>query len=282
MHFVFSSQDSAPKGSVKLPEVARLSDLFAPHSPYAQVTALVHPVTGQEVRAAKLQKSVRVAGMELLEAGSVVVAYPDGRLDFHPAGLVPPVLLAKLVPQDKVLQPAAESHPAVKTYDDQNQLARDLYHSGRPGKHYKSIGLGEVIAYEVPAGTYYRADGPMLTSEQEYYTSPKRLFGYEGMVLSYQPIDTSEWEEYLWNFYTPSEYLTKSFYAQLTSAQYDIYYQKLSELRNALAVDIPKFIKGERSLSDWDSWYESLKRTCQVDQITTMLNNVYQELHAES
>ena len=131
-------------------------------------------------------------------------------------------------------------------------------------------------------GTYYRADGPMLTSEQEYYTSPKRLFGYEGMVLSYQPIDTSEWEEYLWNFYTPSEYLTKSFYAQLTSAQYDIYYQKLSELRNALAVDIPKFIKGERSLSDWDSWYESLKRTCQVDQITTMLNNVYQELHAES
>lgn len=170
LHFVFSSQDSAPKGSVKLPEVARLSDLFAPHSPYAQVTALVHPVTGQEVRAAKLQKSVRVAGMELLEAGSVVVAYPDGRFDFHPAGLVPPVLLAKLVPQDKVLQPAAESHPAVKTYDDQNQLARDLYHSGRPGKHYKSIGLGEVIAYEVPAGTYYRADGrkEMLLDPEQY------------------------------------------------------------------------------------------------------------------
>ena len=129
-------------------------------------------------------------------------------------------------------------------------------------------------------GTYYRADGPSLTNEQEYYTSPKRLFGYEAMVISYEPLSTTEWQEYIWNYYTPSDYLTKSFYAQLTSAQYDIYYQKLSELRNALAVDIPKYIKGERSFSDWDSWYESLKRTCQVDQITNMLNNVYKELNS--
>ncbi len=174
LHFSHAPQEifgqPNPNAALKLPELAHLSDLFAPHSAYAQVTALVHPVNGQEVRVAKLQKSVRVAGLDLLDAGSVLVSYPDGHFDFHPAGLVPPVLLAKLTPQVSMLQPAAVQEPEIKTYDDQDQLARDVHQSGRAGKRYKSIGWGEVIVYEVPAGTYYRADGrqAMFLDPQDY------------------------------------------------------------------------------------------------------------------
>lgn len=107
------------------------------------------------------------------------------------------------------------------------------------------------------------------------------MFGLEAFVALREQMDEHQVREYLWNYFTPSEYLTKSFYGQLTPDQYDIYEDKIAELRNALAVDIPKFIKGDssRPLSSWDSWYQSIKKTCQVDQITNMLNNVYHSLN---
>ena len=168
-------------------------------------------------------------------------------------------------------------------------LTKEMLDTLPEGIHeiYEDVGYPDGTSVYIPdpeggKGTYYRAEGPALTTEQEYYTSPKRLFGYEAMMLSYSQMKTSQWEEYLWNFFEPTEYLTKSFYGQLTPDQYDIYYQKLGELRNALSVDIPRYIKGEKPLSDWDGWYSELKRTCQVDQITNMLNNVYRELHGLS
>lgn len=168
-------------------------------------------------------------------------------------------------------------------------LTKEMLDTLPEGVHeiYEDVGYPDGTSVYIPdpeggKGTYYRAEGPALTTEQEYYTSPKRLFGYEAMMLSYSQMKTSQWEEYLWNFFEPTEYLTKSFYGQLTPDQYDIYYQKLGELRNALSVDIPRYIKGEKPLSDWDGWYSELKRTCQVDQITNMLNNVYRELHGLS
>lgn len=151
---------------------------------------------------------------------------------------------------------------------------------------YEDVGYPEGTTVYNPdpdggKGEYYLKSGPQLTTEQEYYTAPKRLFGFEAFVALKEQIDEHQFREYLWNFFTPSEYLTRSFYTQLTPAQYDVYNNKLSELRNALAVDIPKFIKGssDRPLSSWDSWYSDIKRTCQIDDITNMLNVKYQQLH---
>ena len=44
-------------------------------------------------------------------------------------------------------------------YDNQNKLAQDLHRAGLNAKRYQSVMLGEVIAYEIPEGTYYQPAG---------------------------------------------------------------------------------------------------------------------------
>lgn len=167
-------------------------------------------------------------------------------------------------------------------------LSKEMLETSQDGvkELYADVGYPEGTTVYNPdpdggKGEYYMVEGTPLTTEQEYYTTCKRMFGLEAFVALREQMDEHQVREYLWNYFTPSEYLTKSFYGQLTPDQYDIYEDKLAELRNALAVDIPKFIKGDssRPLSSWDSWYQSLKKTCQVDQITNMLNNVYHSLN---
>ena len=167
-------------------------------------------------------------------------------------------------------------------------LSKEMLEASQDGvkELYADVGYPEGTTVYNPdpdggKGEYYMVEGTPLTTEQEYYTTCKRMFGLEAFVALREQMDEHQVREYLWNYFTPSEYLTKSFYGQLTPDQYDIYEDKLAELRNALAVDIPKFIKGDstRPLSSWDSWYQSLKKTCQVDQITNMLNNVYHSLN---
>ena len=167
-------------------------------------------------------------------------------------------------------------------------LSKEMLEASQDGvkELYADVGYPEGTTVYNPdpdggKGEYYMVEGTPLTTEQEYYTTCKRMFGLEAFVALREQMDEHQVREYLWNYFTPSEYLTKSFYGQLTPDQYDIYEDKLAELRNALAVDIPKFIRGDssRPLSSWDSWYQSLKKTCQVDQITNMLNNVYHSLN---
>lgn len=52
-------------------------------------------------------------------------------------------------------------------------------------------------------------------------------------------------------------------------------------MRNNFISEVPKFIKGERSMSEWESWYESMKSSCKVDLVTTMLHSLNQKLSAE-
>lgn len=167
-------------------------------------------------------------------------------------------------------------------------LSKEMLEASQDGvkELYADVGYPEGTTVYNPdpdggKGEYYMVEGTPLTTEQEYYTTCKRMFGLEAFVALREQMGEHQVREYLWNYFTPSEYLTKSFYGQLTPDQYDIYEDKLAELRNALAVDIPKFIRGDssRPLSSWDSWYQSLKKTCQVDQITNMLNNVYHSLN---
>ena len=120
-----------------------------------------------------------------------------------------------------------------------------------------------------------------LSGDQMNLFQSVRLFGLEG--LRYPPEGNKEYQftTQLWGFFKNDGYLSTSFYAQLTPDEYDIYNQYNTSMRNNFISEVPKFIKGERSMSEWESWYESMKSSCKVDLVTTMLQSLNQKLSAE-
>ena len=121
----------------------------------------------------------------------------------------------------------------------------------------------------------------LLAGDTMNLLQPVRLFGLEG--LRFPPEGNKEYQftTQLWGFWSNSGYLQNSFYTQLTPDEYDIYNQYNTSMRNNFISEVPKFIKGERSMSEWESWYESMKSSCKVDLVTTMLQSLNQKLSAE-
>lgn len=123
---------------------------------------------------------------------------------------------------------------------------------------------------------YSKLSGDVMNTFQSV-----RLFGLEG--LCFPPEGTKEYQftTQLWGFWSNSGYLQNSFCTQLTPDEYDIYNQYNTSMRNNFISEVPKFIKGERSMPEWESWYESMKSSCKVDLVTTMLQSLNQKLSAE-
>ena len=137
-----------------------------------------HPLTGQPVEVAVLERPMQMQGLAQLNTGATIVRYPDASFDVHPADLVPPVLQDKIAalqvqrasfalePKttpagEELLVPAnvQPSSSSAKVYDSQTTLAQDLHRSGLQGKKYISPFFGEAIVYEIPAGTVYKPAG---------------------------------------------------------------------------------------------------------------------------
>ena len=85
----------------------------------------------------------------------------------------------------------------------------------------------------------------------------------------------------LWGMFDNTGYLNSTFYAQLSPEQYDLYNTQTTSMRNSFISEVPKFIKGKRSMDEWDDWYESMKRSCLIDTVTTMLQALNERLNAE-
>lgn len=164
-------------------------------------------------------------------------------------------------------------------------MTQEMLEESQPGvaKLYEKLGFPNgVVEYDSEKQAYYRhTDAPDIPVDDQYIVGAKRLFGLEGFVANYNQTRKDDYKQYLWNFYDDTGYLTKSFYTQLNDAQYSLYNDKVGQLRNTLATDIPKFIKGGAngySMSEWDDWYSNLKSTLGLDNITRMLNSKYQTL----
>ena len=69
-------------------------------------------------------------------------------------------------------------------YDNQNKLAQDLHRAGLNAKRYKSVILGDVVAYEIPAPIYYQPagrQGEMLDPQRQVVVYIPKLDG--GQIL---------------------------------------------------------------------------------------------------
>ena len=102
-------------------------------------------------------------------------------------------------------------------------LSKEMLEASQDGvkELYADVGYPEGTTVYNPdpdggKGEYYMVEGTPLTTEQEYYTTCKRMFGLEAFVALREQMGEHQVREYLWNYFTPSEYLTKSFYGQLT------------------------------------------------------------------
>lgn len=123
---------------------------------------------------------------------------------------------------------------------------------------------------------YSKLSGDVMNTFQSV-----RLFGLEGLRFPPEGAKEYQFTTQLWGFYKNDGYLSTSFYTQLTPDEYDIYNQYNTSMRNNFISEVPKLIKGERSMSEWESWYESMKSSCKVDLVTTMLQSFNQKLSAE-
>jgi hypothetical protein len=148
-------------------------------------------------------------------------------------------------------------------------------------KLYSDLGYPNGTSkYDANTDSYYRNDDALdIATDDQYVLSSRRLVGLESAVLGYNQKARDQYENYLWNYFPDKGYLTKSFYAQLNNDQYSLYIDKVGQLRSTLATDIPKFIKGSKNMSDWDSWYTKLKSSLGLDNITKMLNNKWQTIN---
>lgn len=146
---------------------------------------------------------------------------------------------------------------------------------------YEDLGYPHgTVEYDEEKQAYYRREDALnVTTDDQYVVSARRMYGLEGFVVGYEQTDRDNYEMYLWNFYKDTGYLTKSFFAQLNDDQYSLYMDKLGQMRNMFASDIPKFIKGEKSMADFDSWYAEVKSRLTLDNITRLLNNVYSNIY---
>lgn len=155
-------EDSKPS----IPEIKTLASLFTGTSSLAQIYKLDrHPVNGESVEAAVLNRPVKMEGLPDLHYKSVVVRYPDGSFDVHPADRVPPVL------QEKIEAVSYKNTEAVKVelndlsagyrvYNSQSELAKALYSAApEQGKAYSNSFLGDFLAYEIPPGIFYKPEG---------------------------------------------------------------------------------------------------------------------------
>lgn len=147
-------------------------------------------------------------------------------------------------------------------------------------KLYEKLGYPEgTVQYNAETDSYFRHEDALdVLTDDQYVVSSRRLLGVEGVVLGYEQTPKDQYENYIWNYFPDSGFLTKSFFANLNDDQYSLYTDKLGQFRNTMAVDIPKFIKGEKKMSEYDDWYASLNNSLGLDNITRMLNNKYQQI----
>ncbi len=145
---------------------------------------------------------------------------------------------------------------------------------------YKELGFPSgTSVYDPESKAYYRHEDALdIPIDDQYVVGARRMVGLEGAVLGKYQKTRDQYENYIFNFFPDKGFLTKSFYANLNDDQYQLYTDKLGQLRSSMTVDIPKFIKGEKNISDYDSWYSSLKSTLGLDNITRMLDNQYQKM----
>lgn len=120
-----------------------------------------------------------------------------------------------------------------------------------------------------------------LSGDQSMILKPSRLFGYEDTDYPPQGSQLQQYMSQLWGMFDNTGYLNSTFYAQLSPEQYDLYNTQTTSMRNSFISEVPKFIKGKRSMDEWDDWYESMKRSCLIDTVTTMLQALNERLNAE-
>lgn len=163
-----------PSGPVSAPRLESVGVLFT-QKPFETAVYVLpaHPLKAEPVQVAVLRRTVQIPGLADLAWGSMVVRYPDGTFDVHPADRVPPVLKEKVEAVQKKgsssnvvfhveengtftpqYKPSAEN-----TYDSQSRLGQDLHRAGGKSRRYASSLFGDVIAYEIPGGIYYKPDG---------------------------------------------------------------------------------------------------------------------------
>ncbi len=147
-------------------------------------------------------------------------------------------------------------------------------------KLYADLGYPEgTVKYDEATGKYFRHEDALdVLMDDQYVVSSRRMLGLEGAVLGKEQKPRDQYENYIWNYYADEGFLTKSFYALFNGDQYSLYTDKLGQLRSTLSSDIPKFIKGEKSMSEWNEWYSSLKSSLILDTITEMIDTKYQSL----
>lgn len=187
----FAQEEAASRP--QLPQIERLADLFTPRNSYAEVYALPeHPANKQPVTVAVLHRNIQIKGGDTLLSGSVLVSYKDGSFDLHPYNLVPPLLQEKIALLKNATKASASAPeaPALRAavlaprYDNQNKLAQDLHRVGLNAKRYKSVILGDVVAYEIPAPIYYQPagrQGEMLDPQRQVVVYIPKLDG--GQIL---------------------------------------------------------------------------------------------------
>lgn len=154
----------------------------------------------------------------------------------------------------------AESQAGIQDLYNSYGLENGAYYIGEDGK-----------AYTTPE---YDA----LSEDVQYLVKPIRLFGIEGEVPSAQTLKTDIFRKELWTMFKASGYLYKSFFSQLSTEEYDIYNQYCTSMRNNFISEVPKFIKGTKTMAEWDTWYSNLKSTCKIDLVTQMLEELNKNL----
>lgn len=150
-------------------------------------------------------------------------------------------------------------------------------------KIYKDLGYPNgTVVYNSETDSYYRSEDALdVLIDDQYVVSSRRINGLEGAVLGYDQKPRDQYENYIWNYFKDEGFLTKSFYANLNDNQYSLYTDKVGQFRSTLTVDIPKFIKGSKSMDEYEKWYASLKSSLGLDNITRMINNKYQQIFSE-
>ncbi|MCR4562534.1 MAG: hypothetical protein K5694_04975, partial [Bacilli bacterium] len=141
-------------------------------------------------------------------------------------------------------------------------MTKEMINASQPGVQeiYNKLGFPNGCAYyDSEKKAYYRTDEAQdILIDDQYITGGKRLFGLEGFVGAKNQVPKDNYKQYLWNYSDASSYLTHSFYTQLNDDQYDLYNKSVGQLRNNMSVAVPKFIKSQTDMSEWDGWYSSL------------------------
>lgn len=161
-------------------------------------------------------------------------------------------------------------------------LTKEMLEESQEGVQdlYKKLGYPEgTVQYDEATGKYFRREDALdVLMDDQYVVSSRRMLGLEGAVLGKKQTRNDQYENYIWNYYPDEGFLTKSFYALFNGDQYSLYTDKVGQLRNSLSADIPKFIKGDKKMSEWNGWYSSLKSKLILDTITEMIDAKYQTI----